>query len=130
VSPRGNLYETQAAAAPWRGNVDGKPAYIAKWKGKWEISCRAKEGIVTFQLTNRAAIRNVAQLATPPIPEKVLGKVMKSASRDIPVGRRAGAKGARGTKIAVALILLALLCAVAYLARDHLPIVRRILGGS
>jgi len=110
--------------------VDGKPAYISRWKGKWEISCRAKEGIVTFQLANKAAIRKVAELATPPIPEKVLDKVLKSASRDVPIGRRAGKKGSRGTKVAVAIVVLALLGAMAYLARDHLPAILQTLRGG
>jgi len=125
VSPRTDLYETQSADAPWRGKGDGKPAYIARFKGKWEISCRAKEGIVTFQLANKAAIRKVAELATPPIPEKVLAKVMKSAKRDVPIRARAGRKGSRGTKIAIAIVLLALLCAIAYFAREHFPVIVR-----
>jgi hypothetical protein len=83
-------YEEQAAQAPWRGTVNGRDAYINRWKGKWEICCRVTahgKGLVMFPLNNRAAIRNLAEAVRPALPDDLLKKAMKSATRDEPIRR-------------------------------------------
>ena len=84
-------YEEQARQAPWRGKVNGREAYIDRWKGKWEICCRVTPhgtGLVMFPLDNRAAIRNLAEAVSPPLPEDLLKKAMKKATRDVPIPKR------------------------------------------
>jgi len=84
-------YEEQAESAPWRGKVNGREAYVGKFKGKWEIACRVTrggDGMVMFRLDNKAAIRNLADAVSPPLPEALLKKAMKAATRDVPVKKR------------------------------------------
>ncbi|MGH7162952.1 MAG: hypothetical protein ACREID_05670 [Planctomycetota bacterium] len=124
MAPKAPIYETQAAEAVWRGAVDGRPAFISSWKGEWEISCRRKDGMVMFKLRNRAAIRNVAKLASPPIPQEVLDKMLKAAVRDEPIGKGSGSR-----RLLAAFVLIALLAAAAYAAILYLPGARELLTG-
>ena len=85
---RTEWYEEQAEKAPWRGTVNGREAYIDRWKGKYEICCRVNRGgsgLVMFRLDNKAAIRNLAEAASPPLPETLVKKAMKSSTRDVPI---------------------------------------------
>jgi hypothetical protein len=87
---RTEWYEEQAEKAPWRGTVNGREAYIDRWKGKYEICCRVQRGasgLVMFRLDNKAAIRNLAEAAAPPLPEALVKKAMKSSTRDEPIRR-------------------------------------------
>ena len=114
MSAKAELYEAQASNAPWHGTVNGRPAHVACFKGQWEIGCRTKKGVVMFKLTNRAAIRNVAELAAPPIPEKIVKKMMKGAVRDEPIPRR-------GSALRKLLVVLVLLAAAAYAVMTFFP---------
>ncbi|MHC4451901.1 MAG: hypothetical protein ACYS0E_17475 [Planctomycetota bacterium] len=121
-------YEEQAAQAPWRGTVNGRDAYIDRWKGKWEICCRVTahgKGLVMFPLNNRAAIRNLADAVKPALPEALLKRALKSATRDVPIRRP--------RHVVRWLLVLALLTAAAWIylrrpdlieaVRGHLPFV-------
>jgi len=121
-------YEEQAAQAPWRGTVNGRDAYIDRWKGKWEICCRVTahgKGLVMFPLSNRAAIRNLAEAVKPALPDDLLKKTMKGATRDVPIRRP--------RRAARWILVLALLAAAAWVywqrpdlietLRGHLPFV-------
>jgi len=113
MATRTKWYEEQAARAPWSGTVNGRAAYIDRFKGKWEVCCRVdgkKGGVVMFPLANRAAIRNLAEAATPPLPEDLLAKALKGAVRDEPIRRPAG------RRVLGTLLLLALLAAAAWAA--------------
>jgi hypothetical protein len=84
-------YEEQARKAPWRGTVNGREAYVDRWRGKGEIACRVTphgKGLVMFPLNNKAAIRNLAAAVKPPFPEDLLKKAMRKATRDVPIPRR------------------------------------------
>jgi hypothetical protein len=88
MAPKTAWYDEQAAKAPWRGTVDGKEAYIDRFKGRWEVCCRVTkggDGVIMFTLTNKEAIRRLASKAAPSIPEDVRKKLMKAAKRDVPV---------------------------------------------
>lgn len=119
-------YEEQAAQAPWRGTVNGRDAYINRWKGKWEICCRVTaqgKGLVMFPLNNRAAIRNLAEAVKPALPDDLLKKTMKGATRDVPIRRP--------RRVVRWILVLALLAAAAWVSwqrpdlietfRGHLP---------
>jgi len=113
MSPKAGWYGTQASKAQWQGTVGGRPAYIARWKKQWELCCRvkaAKDGVVMYKLTNRAAIRNLAETATPPIPEGTLSKLLKAATRDEPIPRRMSV----GRKLLVSVVVLLAAAAAVY----------------
>jgi hypothetical protein len=108
MSPKAGWYGAQACKAPWQGSVRGRPAYIGRWKKKWELCCRVsagKDGVVMFPLTNRAAIRNLADTASPPIPDEILSKLLKAATRDVPIARPMSL--GRKLLVAVAVVLAA-----------------------
>lgn len=105
-------YEAQAEKAAWRGTVAGKPAYVTSWRGQWEVCVpSAKDGTVMIPLANRAAIRNLAEAADPPLPDAVLKKALKAAKRDEPIRYR----GAWRRRV-LALALTAVLAAAAFAA--------------
>ncbi|MHC4933678.1 MAG: hypothetical protein ACYTGV_15970 [Planctomycetota bacterium] len=115
MSPKAGWYGKQASKAPWQGTVGGRPAYIARWKKQWELCCRVsagKDGVVMYKLTNRAAIRNLAESAAPPIPDSIVSKLLKAATRDEPIRRRMSA----GSKFLVAAVVLLAAAAAVYLA--------------
>ena len=104
-------YEEQADKAPWRGTVNGREAYLDRFRGKWEICCRIQArgtGVMMFKLSNREAIRNLAKAVKPPIPDKILKQAMKKATRDVPIRRP------KRRKVLVSFFLIALLAGAAY----------------
>ena len=104
-------YEEQAARAPWRGTVGGREAYLDRFRGKWEICCRVQArgtGVIMFALSNREAIRKLAEAVKPPIPDKILVQAMKKATRDEPIRRP------KRRKSLLAFFLIALLAGAAY----------------
>ncbi|MHC4223828.1 MAG: hypothetical protein ACYSX0_20730 [Planctomycetota bacterium] len=113
MSPKAGWYGKQASKAPWQGAVGGRPAYISRWKKQWELCCRVsagKDGVVMYKLTNRAAIRNLAETAFPPIPENILSKLLKAATRDEPIPRPMSV----GRKLLVTVVVLLAAAATVY----------------
>jgi len=103
VSPKADLYETQARKAPWRGKVDGQPAYIDRFKGQWEVCCRVSagsKGLAMFKLASPDAVRRLADVASPPLPETLLAKVVRAA-------------GGGGSKLVAVLVLAFIIAAIA-----------------
>jgi len=120
-------YEEQAAKAAWRGTVDGRDAYVDRFKGQWEVCCRVTKGgkgVIMFTLTNKEAIRRLAEKVTPPFPDTVRKRLMKAAKRDVPVK----VPGPSRAKV-VAIVVLLLLAGAAAVAVVRHPTLAESLRG-